>query len=64
MKKLNLCFQYELKETGHTPELITEHDGREVPMKSQSHSEEADRQTDVSESRYAEPRLVLMFLLD
>ncbi|XP_038575928.1 titin homolog isoform X2 [Micropterus salmoides] len=27
---------YELKETGHTPELTAEHDGKEVPMKRQT----------------------------
>ncbi|KAM6955110.1 uncharacterized protein PEZ65_000046 [Lycodopsis pacificus] len=48
---------YELKETGHTPELTAEHDGKEVPVKRQSaanrkpplqksRSQEADRQTD------------------
>nr|XP_046259696.1 uncharacterized protein ccdc141 [Scatophagus argus] len=48
---------YELKETGHTPELTAEHDGKEVPVKRQaaanrkpplqkSRSEEADRQPD------------------
>ncbi|XP_067458887.1 coiled-coil domain-containing protein 141 isoform X2 [Thunnus thynnus] len=48
---------YELKETGHTPELTTEHDGKEVPVKRQtatnrkpplqkSRSQEADKQTD------------------
>ncbi|XP_023253042.1 coiled-coil domain-containing protein 141 [Seriola lalandi dorsalis] len=50
---------YELKETGHTPELT---DGKEVPMKRQTaanrkpplqknRSQEADRQTVISESR-------------
>ncbi|CAK6974038.1 coiled-coil domain-containing protein 141 [Scomber scombrus] len=48
---------YELKETGHTPELPAEHDGKEVLMKrktaankkpllKKSHSQEADRQMD------------------
>ncbi|XP_068592421.1 coiled-coil domain-containing protein 141 isoform X2 [Cebidichthys violaceus] len=48
---------YELKETGHTPELTAEHDGKEVPVKRQnaanrkpplqkSRCQEADRQTD------------------
>ncbi|XP_044072101.1 coiled-coil domain-containing protein 141 isoform X2 [Siniperca chuatsi] len=47
---------YELKETGHTPELNAEHDGKEVPVKQtaanrkpplrKSRSQEADRQTD------------------
>lgn len=57
-----LFFQYELKETGHTPELTAEHDGKEVPVKRQtaanrkpplqkSRSQDADRQTAVSESR-------------
>ncbi|XP_058509205.1 golgin subfamily B member 1-like [Solea solea] len=52
----------ELKETGHTPELTTEHDGREVPVKREtaanrkppfqkSHSREFDRETLVSENR-------------
>lgn len=55
-EKSVICFQFELKETGHTPELTTEHDGKEVPVKKQaaanrkpplckSRSQEADRQT-------------------
>lgn len=62
-----ICLQYELKETGHTPELTTEHDGKEVPVKRQtaanrkpplqkSRSLESDRQMDrrtvISENRY------------
>ncbi|XP_035532529.1 uncharacterized protein ccdc141 [Morone saxatilis] len=54
---------YELKETGHTPELTAEHDGKEVPVKRQtaanrkpplqkSRSQDADRQTVVSESSH------------
>lgn len=60
-----LCSQCELKETGHTPELTAEHDGKGDPVKRQtaanrrprlqkSRSQEADRQTVVSESRYTE----------
>ncbi|KAM6978464.1 uncharacterized protein ccdc141 [Tautogolabrus adspersus] len=52
---------YELKETGHTPELTAEHDGKEVPLKRQtaanrkpslqkSQSQEADTQTVISEN--------------
>ncbi|KAG7453781.1 hypothetical protein JOB18_042104, partial [Solea senegalensis] len=52
----------ELKETGHTPELTTEHDGREVRVKREtaanrkppfqkSRSREFDRETLVSENR-------------
>uniref|UniRef100_A0A8P4KA54 Coiled-coil domain containing 141 n=1 Tax=Dicentrarchus labrax TaxID=13489 RepID=A0A8P4KA54_DICLA len=54
---------YELKETGHTPELTAEHDGKEVPVKRQtaanrkrplqkSRSQDADRQTAVTESSH------------
>ncbi|XP_071328802.1 coiled-coil domain-containing protein 141 isoform X2 [Trachinotus anak] len=54
---------YELKETGHTPELTAEHDGKEVPAKRQTaasrkpplqknRSQEADRQTVTSESSH------------
>ncbi|KAG7233599.1 hypothetical protein INR49_006814 [Caranx melampygus] len=53
----------ELKETGHTPELTAEHDGKEVPVKRQavvngkpplqkSRSQEADRQVVTSETSY------------
>ncbi|XP_060910079.1 trichohyalin [Labrus mixtus] len=52
---------YELKETGHTPELTAEHDGKEVPLKRQtaanrkpplqkSQSQEAETQTVISEN--------------
>ncbi|XP_076603855.1 uncharacterized protein LOC143330952 isoform X2 [Chaetodon auriga] len=48
---------HELKETGHTPELTAEHDGKEVPVKrptaankkpplQKSRSQDSDRQTD------------------
>ncbi|KAK2840470.1 hypothetical protein Q5P01_014210 [Channa striata] len=54
---------YELKETGHTPELTTHSDGKEVPVKRQtaangrpqiqkSHSEETDRLTNASTSSH------------
>ncbi|CAJ1078531.1 uncharacterized protein ccdc141 [Xyrichtys novacula] len=52
---------YELKETGHTPELTAEHDGKDVPVKRQtaanrrppsqrSSSQEADTRTVIPES--------------
>lgn len=64
------CLQHELKETGHTPELTAEHDGKEVPVKRQiaanrkpplrkSCSLDAERQT---ESRCAKnPHNTLRF---
>uniref|UniRef100_UPI0037E93A2C uncharacterized protein ccdc141 n=1 Tax=Semicossyphus pulcher TaxID=241346 RepID=UPI0037E93A2C len=56
---------YELKETGHTPELTAEHDGKEVPVKRQtaanrkpplqkSRSQEADTQTESRQHPYRE----------
>lgn len=53
-----MYFQPELKESGHTPELITEHHGREVLSKIQNHSEESDG-PNVSQSRYVEWKLSL-----
>ncbi|XP_068457611.1 coiled-coil domain-containing protein 141 isoform X2 [Clinocottus analis] len=65
----NRCSQeadmYELKETGHTPELTAEHDGKEPPVKRQSaanrkpplqksRSQEADRQTDSRQQSHSE----------
>ncbi|XP_034417600.1 coiled-coil domain-containing protein 141 [Cyclopterus lumpus] len=51
----NRCSQeadmYELKETGHTPELTTEHDGKEVPVKRQS---AANRKPPLQKSRSQE----------
>ncbi|KAM9346895.1 uncharacterized protein ccdc141 [Symphorus nematophorus] len=56
---------YELKETGHTPELTGEHDGKEVPVKRQtaanrkpplqkSRSLDTDRQTESSHRQHSE----------
>ncbi|XP_047198504.1 uncharacterized protein LOC118120004 [Hippoglossus stenolepis] len=60
-----LFSQCELKETGHTPELTSEHDGKEVPVKKQtaanrkpplqkSDNQEADRQTVTTEISHRE----------
>lgn len=63
-------FQYELKETGHTPELTSEQEGREVLMKTQTAANKKPQlrkspsQEPDSERRYTEGGQVLIFLLD